>query len=399
MIGPEPMGGGEPGAALSGTRFAVKDLFDVAGTPTGAGNPDWLDEAPVARSHAPAVLALLAAGADLWGKTVTDELAFSLSGTNVHYGMPTNPAAPGRIPGGSSSGSAAAVAGGMVDLALGTDTGGSIRVPASYCGAFGLRPTHGRIDMLGVVPLARSFDTVGLLATDGSRLAAGWGALSAGAESTRPAATPRSLRRLVLAADLFELADAGCADALDTAVRAFALALDLEVVTARLAPPGELPRWLGAFRSRQMIEAWEAHGEWIRRRQPDFGPGIAERFAVAASTDPDEGAAARSVPGAVGLAFERVLGSNGVLVQPAASGPAPLVAITPDAKQDLRARTLLLTAPAGLAGAPVVVMPLARAGEFPLGVAFVGLPGDDEALVELAARSDGLVVPPTGGTR
>jgi amidase len=399
MIGPGLMAGGEPGAALSGTRFAVKDLFDVAGTPTGAGNPDWLDEAPVARGHAPAVSALLTAGADLWGKTVTDELAFSLSGTNVHYGMPTNPAAAGRIPGGSSSGSVSAVAGRVVDLALGTDTGGSIRVPASYCGVFGLRPTHGRIDMTGVVPLARSFDTVGLLATDGSRLAAGWRALCAGAASMRPAATQRSLHRLVLAADLFELADDGCADALNTAVRAFALALDLEVVTARLAPPGELPRWLAAFRSRQMIEAWEAHGEWIRRRQPDFGPGVAERFAMAAATDPKEGAAARSVPGEVRLALDRVLGSDGVLVQPAASGPAPLVTITPEAKQDLRMRTLLLTAPAGLAGAPVAVMPLARANKSPLGVAFVGSPGDDDALVDLAARSDGLVVPRTGRTR
>jgi amidase len=399
MIGPGRMTAGELGSALSGTRFAVKDLFDVAGTPTGAGNPDWLAEAPVAGSHATAVAALLAAGADLWGKTVTDELAFSLSGTNVHYGMPTNSAAPGRIPGGSSSGSASAVAGGVVDLALGTDTGGSIRVPASYCGIFGLRPTHGRLDISGVVPLARSFDTVGLLAADGSRLAAGWQALSAGGASTGSVGTSRTVRRLVVATDLFELADDGCAEALDTAVETLALALDLELVRARLAPPGDLPRWLGAFRSRQMVEAWDAHGAWIRKRAPEFGPGIAERFALAAATDPEEASAAESVRGEVRRALEQVLGVDGLLAQPAASGPAPPVALRPEAKQDLRLRTLLLTAPAGLAGAPAVALPLASAGGAPLGVALVGRPGDDDALVELATRADGLLAPSARGLR
>jgi amidase len=400
MIGPELMVAGEPGGPLSGMRFAVKDLFDVAGTPTGAGNPDWLAEAPVARRHAPAVAGLLEAGAELWGKTVTDELAFSLSGTNVHYGTPTNPAGTDRIPGGSSSGSATAVAGGVVDLALGTDTGGSIRVPASYCGIFGLRPTHGRIDISGVVPLARGFDTVGLLAADGGRLAAGWRALSAGGAASRRAdGASRTFRRLVLAADLIELADDGCAEVLVAEVNALASELDLEVATARLAPPGDLARWLGAFRCCQMVEAWDAHGEWIIRRQPDFGPGVAERFAMAAATDLDEAAAALSVRGEVSLAFEDVLGADGVLVQPAASGPAPLIATSSDVKQDLRLRTLLLTAPAGLAGAPVVAMPLARAKGLPLGVAFVGRPGDDDALVELAARADGRVDRSAGSPR
>ena len=396
MIGPDLMATGEPAGALSGTRFAVKDLFDVAGTRTGAGSPDWLAEASPARSNAPAVAALLAAGADLWGKTVTDELAFSLSGTNVHYGTPDNPAAAGRIPGGSSSGSASAVAGGVVDLALGTDTGGSIRVPASYCGIFGLRPTHSRIDTTGIVPLATSFDTVGLLAADGNRLAAGWRALSAGAESIRPDRASRSLARLVLATDLIELADEECAGALVAAVNGLARDLDLEVVSARLAPPGELARWLGSFRRCQMVEAWAAHGEWITRRQPDFGPGIAERFALAATTDPDEALASEPVRGEVGLALKRVLGADGVLVQPATSGPAPLVLIGSAVKQDLRMRTLLLTAPAGLARAPVVVMPLARWHGLPLGVAFVGLPGDDDALVDLSARADGHVAASAG---
>ena len=132
---------------LATLSLAVKDVFHIKGHPTGAGNPDWLRTHPVAGTTAPAVQRLLDAGAHIVGKTHTDELAYSLNGENVHYGTPVNPNAAGRIPGGSSSGSAAAVAGGLVDFAIGTDCGGSVRLPASYCGIFGFRPTHGRIPL------------------------------------------------------------------------------------------------------------------------------------------------------------------------------------------------------------------------------------------------------------
>lgn len=151
---------------LAGVTLAVKDLFDVAGLPTGAGSPEWLATHPVPNESAAAVSRLLDAGAHIVGKTHTDELAWSLNGENAHYGTPQNPNAPGRIPGGSSSGSAAAVAGSLVQIALGSDTGGSVRLPASYCGIYGIRPTHGRIDLRGVVPLAPSYDTVGWFARD-----------------------------------------------------------------------------------------------------------------------------------------------------------------------------------------------------------------------------------------
>ena len=169
-IGPELLARGRPGGPLSGVTLAVKDVIDVAGIPTGAGNPAFLDDAPPAPRHAAAVSRLLDAGADVIGKAHTDEFAFSLSGTNAHYGTPRNPRAPGRVPGGSSSGSASAVASGIAEIALGTDTAGSIRVPASYCGVWGLRPTHGRVPLEGVLPLAPSFDTCGLLAATGELL-------------------------------------------------------------------------------------------------------------------------------------------------------------------------------------------------------------------------------------
>jgi amidase len=399
MVGPELLARGRAGGPLAGVRFAAKDLFDVAGARTGAGNPDWLADAPVALENAPAVAALLAAGADLWGKTVTDELAFSLSGTNIHYGTPVNSRAPGRIPGGSSSGSASAVAGGAVDLALGTDTGGSVRVPSSYCGLFGLRPSHGRIDIRGVVPLAPSFDTVGLFAATGPYLAGAWRALVAGAGTDTGAdagtgasahSAPRTVRRLVLAMDLLDLAGGDSRAAVLAAASQLADDLGMELTEARLAGPGGLARWRDAFRALQMIEVWRSHGDWVTARRPRFGPGVAGRFAAAAAVDPEQARASEHVRNEVRPALEEALGEDGVLVQPASSGPAPWPDLKPAARDELRGRTLMLTAPAGMAGAPVVTLPLAQVEGLPVGVALVGLPGDDDTLVALAERVAGL---------
>jgi amidase len=389
MIGPCLMESGAPEGELSGLRFAVKDLFDVAGTLTGGGNPDWRSDQEPAVAHAPAVAALLAAGADLWGKTITDELAFSLAGANVHYGTPDNTAAPGHVPGGSSSGSASAVAGGVVDLALGTDTGGSVRVPASYCGIFGLRPTHGRIDDTGLVPLAPSFDVVGLFASDGPTLAAGWRALRAGAESPGGFGPARPIHRLVLARDLFALADEGCAGPLTSAAEELARALGLELVVDDLAHPGQLAEWQAAFRTLQMIEAWRSHGAWITARRPTFGPDVAERFAMAEATDPAQEGVVEEVRRRAGQRLEDLLGDDGFLVQPAATGPAPVVDADGDEIQSVRMRTLAVTAPAGLARAPVVSVPAIRIGGLPVNLAVVGRPGDDDTLVEMAEHTGG----------
>ena len=405
VIGPCLLESGAHGGPLSGMHFAVKDVFDVVGTRTGAGNPDWLADAPVAAAHAPAVVALLAAGANLVGKTVSDELAYSLSGTNVHYGTPVNAAAPGHVPGGSSSGSAAAVAGGAVELALGTDTGGSVRVPASYCGVYGLRSTHGRVSVRGLVPLAPSFDTVGLFATEPSGLASAWRALAAGAAGADPgdpadagdpdsppaaaAAAARTVRRLIVATDLMGLADDGVAAPLRAAVAVLGDRLGLPVVETVLGRTGELDAWRDAFRVLQQVEAWRSHGRWITARHPNLGPGITDRFAKARATDPTNAAAAQLVRAEASQALHRLIGGDGLLLQPAASGPAPLLVVTDQAaKDDVRLRTLTLTAPVGLAGVPALSLPLAEIDGLPVGLALVGLPGDDEVLVDLAKRAD-----------
>jgi len=165
---PAPPGGTPHAAAgpLSGLCFAMKDIYDVAGYPTGCGNPHALALSGIRPASAPVVDTLLAAGAAFVGKVVTDELAFSMNGKNAHFGAPRNGAAPDRIAGGSSSGSASAVSNGLCDFAIGSDTGGSVRAPASHCGLIGLRPTHGRIPLAGCMPLSPGFDTCGWFARD-----------------------------------------------------------------------------------------------------------------------------------------------------------------------------------------------------------------------------------------
>ena len=379
IVGPEVLAVGRPGGPLTGLTFAVKDLFDVAGHRTGGGNPAWLAGAAPAVATATAVQRVLDAGATLVGKTHTDELAYSIAGTNVHYGTPVNVNAPGRIPGGSSSGSAAAVAAGIVDVALGTDTGGSIRVPSSYCGIFGLRPTWGRVPVDGLLPLARTYDTAGPLARDPYQLAAAVRALF-GADIR----LARRVAGLVLADDAWALADPEAAAALRVAVERSGLPtthVDLA------GGSGGLPTWLRAFRAIQGSEAWAFHGGWISSSAPTLGPGVAERFEAGSRVTPAEVEAAYAVRRAVTDRLAAVLdGGRLVLAIPSTCGPAPAPRQAVDGRADLRERTLRMTCIAGHAGAPVVSVPLGQVDGLPVGLSLVGAVGHDEQVLDLAAR-------------
>ncbi len=380
--GTDARASGAPGGPLAGRTFVAKDLFDVAGLPTGAGCPEWAATHPVPAQTASAVLRLLAAGATLRGKAHTDELAFSLSGTDSRMGSPRNPACPDRLPGGSSSGSAVAVASGLVEFSLGTDTGGSVRLPASYCGIAGLRSTHGRIPRDGLVALAPSFDVVGVFAREMAVLARVAAVLLDGAPA------PWEPGELLVASDAFAEAGGANTAALEPAVTAVARHLGTDPPRAvTLAPgPDDLEAHRAASAVLQGSVAWGTHGEWIQRERPALGAAVAQRFAAGAAVTDEQRTAAGALRERVRAGLLALLGTRGVLCLPAAEGPPPPRDVPPDAVAPLRARNLRLLATAGLAGAPTLVIPAARIDGCPLGLALLGPPGSDEALLRLGAQ-------------
>ena len=367
---------GTAGGPLAGRTFAVKDIYDVAGQKTGFGSPDWLRTHEPAARTASAVQALLDAGANLVGKTLTDEMAWSLTGENAHYGTPVNVNAPGRIPGGSSSGSVSAVAAGVVDFAIGSDTGGSVRLPASFCGVIGLRPTHGRIPMDGVRPLAPSFDTCGWFARDAA-LFERVGRILLREEGSAP-----KPRRALLAQDALALAGDAVAHALKPAIARVEMLIGaLEAVTVADEP---LSQWMNYFRLLQSAEAWAQHGEWVRRVSPQLGPGVKERFAWASSVDPGAVARAKMRREDIARRMAALLEGETVLVLPSAPGIAPLRNSPPQVLDDLRARALAMLSIAGLARLPQVSLPLASLEGCPLGLSLIAARGNDTMLLALA---------------
>lgn len=367
---------GARGGPLDGTTFGLKDIFDVAGHKTGFGSPDWLATHDAAAEHSYVAERLLRAGAHLLGKTHTEEMAFSITGENAHYGTPRNVAAPGRVPGGSSSGSAAAVAGGLVDFAIGSDTGGSVRAPASFCGIYGIRPTHGRIPMTGAAPLAPSFDSCGWFARDPEMLDRVGKVLLGGA-----AASPG---RLLFARDAFALAAPEAQSALWPAVhRVNAL---LGPMTEMTVADEGLDRWFEVFRTLQFDEIWATHGEWVTRVKPTFGPAIAQRFATVAKTDPSEVAKMQPLRESITARVDAMLAGNAVMLLPSMPDIAPLLNSPPEQTIAFRERAMGMLCIAGLSGVPQVSLPIATVNGCPVGLSIMAARGNDEMLLEVARR-------------
>eukprot|EP00803_Ostreobium_quekettii_P010340 evm.model.scf_1163.3 EVM.evm.TU.scf_1163.3 scf_1163:18714-24112(-) len=375
---------GAQAGPLAGLTFAVKDLFDVKGFVTGFGNPTWKETHGPAEETAPPVQMLVDAGAHMVGKVHMDELAYSLNGENVHYGTPTNPAAPGRVPGGSSSGSAVAVANNEVDFSLGSDTAGSVRVPASYNGIFGFRPTHGRISLDAARPLAPSYDTCGWFARDAALLER-VGKVLLGSGNT----PQRKLRRWLWAVDGFAHAQPTTSqklqDDIESAAPAFVSVLgDVEKITvASMTEDDDLSQWITTFRVLQGREAWECHGEWIKSAKPTFGPGTRERFEMTSKISAEEVAAAAVSQQRIREHLDRLLGEDGALFLPTAPGPAPLCN-TPLRELDaFRKELLTLSSIASIGGLPQVSLPLSKVDGFPVGLGVIGPKGSDEGLLDL----------------
>ncbi|MBA8881156.1 amidase [Phyllobacterium myrsinacearum] len=362
---------------LSGHTLAVKDIFDVAGLPTQCGNPEKNHES-AASITAPSIQKLLDSGARFIGKTQTDELAFSLMGQNSHYPFPVNPRAPDRVTGGSSSGSASAVAGALADIAIGSDTGGSIRAPASFCGLIGLRTTHGRISLSGAMPLAPSLDTFGWFARDMAVYE------KVGAILLGPDAQNFKLNR-PLFIPLLEHYLLGEAE--DTAFRSMygAVASHLGHAKSARQSTASMDDLYLCFRQIQGFEAWAAHGIWISEKDRHLGPGVKERFEYGSTIDAATYATQTNRRDLFRSELADVLKDDGVMVLPTVPGAAPMVGSTFDELQAYRERALRLLCLSGLSGFPQITLPLGEVHGAPFGISLLGPKGSDSALIRLGS--------------
>jgi len=364
---------------LASLTFAVKDLFHVRGHRTGFGHPDWLATHRPAQRTASVIARLLAAGARMVGRTHCDELCYSLTGENVHYGTPVNVNASGCVPGGSSSGSAAAVAGKLVDFAIGTDCGGSVRIPASYCGIFGMRPTWGRLSLEGAIPFGPSFDVAGWFAGNAAILE------RVGRTLLNDRHAPPRPKRLLIARDAFALVEPGVAEALRPQVsRLERLIGRCEEIAVN--PEGPMA-WFETFRTIQAAEVWANVGPWINELRPKLGPGVKERIAWAATVTPKMLTDASERRTEVRLRMEQLVGPEDVLCLPTSPRVAPPLGTPVDKIEiEYRNQAMCLLCISGLAGLPQLSLPMGELGGLPLGLSIVGRRGADWMLLRIASR-------------
>ena len=369
---------GRSGGPLSNMTFAAKDIFDVKGFVTGGGNPDWKATQNPAEQTAWAVQMLVDAGAVMVGKTLTDELTRGIFGENAHYGTPVNSNALGRVPGGSSSGSASAVAGTLVDFALGSDTGGSVRVPASFCGLYGLRPTHGRIPLSGVLPQSSSYDTVGWFARDIETFAkVGTVILQSEISNTLP-------KKVIIAEDAFELLDRSTYEVLQPSVQRICKLIGGESIV-RLSET-TLAEWRDQQGTLQSREAWDTVKNWIDEVNPRFSFEVTERYILAKHISDEEILSAEKVKAQIVSRMSHILANNALILLPTTVGPAPPTGQKLSDRTNLRLKTSQLTCIAGTTGGPQINLPLAEEDGFPIGISILGSPGDDEMLIGVARQ-------------
>lgn len=372
-----PVKGAETGP-LAGLSVVIKDMYDIVGERSGGGNPDWLAAQKPATTNASVVQKLLDAGATITGKTICDEFFYSLAGVNAHYGTPVNPRALGRLPGGSSSGSASAAASDACDFAIGSDTGGSVRVPASFCGLYGIRTTHGRVDLTGAMHMASSFDVAGWF-SNAPGVFKRVGEVLLGGTSTNA-----SISKLIVLDDAVTEVDADIAALMNAALTT--MADDLPKASHQRIAPDSLEVWREAFRVIQAREVWKAYGDFVTQTKPNFGPGVAERFAVAGTVTDDAVAQARVMQERARDRIRGIATPGTVMVMPTCPSIAPLAAAPLEVHESFRVRVMRMTCISGLSGLPQISIPIGTIGGCPAGLSFIGWAGGDEALLDLAVR-------------
>ncbi|MGX9417846.1 amidase [Vibrio sp. RC27] len=359
---------------LSGMTFVFKDLFDVEGYKTGAGNPVWLSTHEEAKSTSPLIEKLLQQGAFCCGRVQSDELAYSLNGQNIHYGTPINPAAPECIPGGSSSGSAVAVANGDSDVSIGTDTGGSVRVPASYCGLFGLRPTLGGLDLSNCFELAKSFDTAGIFTRDLASMSKVWSTLS----STEFEGKKANVVYL----------DNQCAQVLtqerSSRLHQWCKQADISLIHGDfLADNGwSLEELSLLFRTIQGFEIIEKHGSWLELNGRSLDPAIMARVIWAKSITREQYVQAQKKQSDFKKVLNRQMKQLGSLwiIPTTPSGP-PSLDQTEEELAEYRSHLMGLTSIAGLSGLPQLHLPMKALNEGPCGVSVLGGANSENSLI------------------
>lgn len=391
---------------LQGLTFAVKDILDMEGYVTGFGNPYWARTHAPATSTAAAISAVLEAGATCLGRTMLDDMAYSINGENYHYGTPTNPCVPDRVPGGSSSGSGVAVAARLVDFSIGTDTCGSVRVPASYCGILGFRPSHGIVSADGLTPMAQSFDTVGWFARDPSTLTLVGRVLL----PPLPTETIEQPSHLIIPEDCFQLLSSQGDRLSEILTSSFENIYGCNMIKhqnlgeyIRNEVPSsrdivsKLPAnqvfaipELGAtsyvIRSLQRLEFKANHGEWISTTKPKFGPEMSQRVAAAMMATDENLELHTTFRTELQAALTSLLQDHGVLAIPTVPGPPPKLNLEVAALEDFRARAFCLLSIAALSRFCQVTIPLGMHNNLPVSISLVAKHGADHFLLNLAQR-------------
>ncbi len=360
----DPLVSAQTHGPLSGLSVAAKDVFQIAGQQTGFGNPYFLEQAPVNFQHARVVQQLLDAGVTIQGIAHSDEFAYSLDGINAHYGKAPNPYAADRLAGGSSSGSASAVGWGFADVGLGTDTGGSIRIPAAYQGLYGIRPSHGAVSVDGVIPMATSFDSVGWMTRSPE-------VLKRVGDILLPQSSPVGSPRFVTVSELTRFANTDVREPLSQ----LTYGLDAKSVDW----PGVTLDELSDFVILQAFEVWQSHRDWLEGNLHHLGDDVRERFEMAAMIRADDAKAAEENLNEVRERLIDWLGDR-ILIMPTAPTLAPRFS---DDLSAVRGQIQRLACVAGIGRMPAVTIPLRAQEDLWAGACLVAAPGQDRALLDL----------------